>query len=127
MTDTKDVGESHGRNVSAARLLFYRRQQKKRVQNAGTVGSFIMNNLVVELGETKLQFLAGEKSCQVLERRRLDVDRVKGGAGIRAQMEQALPELVKTWQPAAVGVGFGGPVDWKAGRIVRSHQIEGWS
>jgi glucokinase len=26
-----------------------------------------------------------------------------------------------------VGVGFGGPVDWRAGRICRSHQIEGWS
>ena len=25
------------------------------------------------------------------------------------------------------GVGFGGPVDWKTGRICRSHQIEGWS
>ena len=24
-------------------------------------------------------------------------------------------------------MGFGGPVDWKTGRICRSHQIEGWS
>lgn len=29
--------------------------------------------------------------------------------------------------PAAVGVGFGGPVDWRTGKICRSHQIEGWS
>ncbi len=26
----------------------------------------------------------------------------------------------------AIGVGFGGPVDWRTGRISRSHQIEGW-
>jgi glucokinase len=27
---------------------------------------------------------------------------------------------------AAIGVGFGGPVDWKTGAIQLSHQIEGW-
>src|SRR5262249_20800593 len=27
----------------------------------------------------------------------------------------------------AVGVGFGGPVDWRSGKICKSHQIEGWS
>ncbi len=29
--------------------------------------------------------------------------------------------------PAAIGVGYGGPVDWKTGRIVESHHIGGWS
>src|SRR5262245_54143100 len=86
-----------------------------------------MNHLGIEIGGTKLQFLVGDQSLEVRERRRLDVDRAKGGAGIREQMQQVLPELVEAWQPAAIGVGFGGPVDWKAGRIFRSHQIEGWS
>ena len=31
------------------------------------------------------------------------------------------------FEPQAVGVGFGGPVDWQTGRIARSHQIEGWA
>lgn len=74
-----------------------------------------------------MQLIAGDKTLQVRERRRLDVDRAKGGAGIREQMQQTLPDLLKAWQPAAVGVGFGGPVDWRTGRIFRSHQIEGWS
>jgi glucokinase len=30
-------------------------------------------------------------------------------------------------KPIAVGVGFGGPVDWRNGQICCSHQIEGWS
>jgi glucokinase len=30
-------------------------------------------------------------------------------------------------RPKAVGVGFGGPVDWKTGQICCSHQVEGWS
>ena len=38
-----------------------------------------------------------------------------------------MPELLGGCQVANVGVGFGGPVDWKTGRICRSHQIEGWS
>jgi len=38
-----------------------------------------------------------------------------------------LPELLDRWKPAAVGVGFGGPVDGRSGCIARSHQIEGWS
>ena len=87
----------------------------------------LMNYLGIEIGGTKLQFLVGDHSLEVRERRRLDVDRTQGGAGIREQMQQVLPELLKVWQPVAVGVGFGGPVDWKVGRIFRSHQIEGWS
>jgi glucokinase len=55
------------------------------------------------------------------------VERQAGAAGIRRQIEEALPALVKELNPAGIGVGFGGPVDWKAGRICRSHQIEGWS
>src|SRR5262249_30550333 len=38
-----------------------------------------------------------------------------------------LPELLAGRNPQAIGVGFGGPVNWKTGRICRSHQIEGWS
>lgn len=36
-------------------------------------------------------------------------------------------ELIPAWEPDAIGVGFGGPVDWRSGRICKSHQIEGWS
>jgi glucokinase len=38
-----------------------------------------------------------------------------------------LPALLTNVKLVGVGVGFGGPVDWKTGRIARSHQIEGWS
>ena len=55
--------------------------------------------LGIEIGGTKLQVFAGHGSKHVLERHR----------------------------PKSIGAGFGGPVDWKTGRICRSHQIEGWS
>ena len=55
------------------------------------------------------------------------MDKAGGGAGIRAQIEAALPDLLQRWKPAAVGVGFGGPLERSTGRIALSHQIPGWS
>jgi glucokinase len=81
----------------------------------------------IEIGGTKLQIVAGDLTAAIVDRRRFTVERAQGGAGIRAQIETALPELIARWRPAAVGVGFGGPVDGRTGRIARSHQIEGWS
>jgi glucokinase len=83
--------------------------------------------LGIEIGGTKLQVFTGHGPARVEERHRFTVEASSGGAGIRAQLEQIIPELAKRVQPKAVGVGFGGPVDWKTGRICRSHQIEGWS
>jgi len=83
--------------------------------------------LGIEIGGTKLQIVAGDQSLEIRERRRITVDPTAGAAGIRRQIESVLPELLAKWRPAAVAVGFGGPVDWKTGRICRSHQIAGWS
>ncbi len=81
----------------------------------------------IEIGGTKLQLVAGDAAGRIVDRRRLDVDRARGGAGIRDQIAQTLPHLIASYQPAAIGVGFGGPVDHETGRIAKSHQIEGWS
>jgi glucokinase len=84
-------------------------------------------NLGIEIGGTKLQIVTGLADGTILERRRISVDRERGGAGIREEIARALTELLPAVQPAAIGVGFGGPVDWRTGRICCSHQIEGWS
>ncbi len=85
-----------------------------------------MHLLAIEIGGSKLQIVAGEKSGRILDRRRFAVDRAAGGEGIRAQIASALPDLISRWRPAAIGVGYGGPVDWKTGRIATSHHIAGW-
>ncbi len=85
-----------------------------------------MNLIGIEIGGTKLQLVAGDETGYIHDRRRLAVDRAGGGAGIREQIETVLPGLVAAFQPNAIGVGFGGPVDWQTGRICCSHQIEGW-
>ncbi|HEX3718550.1 MAG TPA: ROK family protein [Verrucomicrobiae bacterium] len=83
--------------------------------------------LGVEIGGTKLQLFAGNQSAQIVERFRFDVDPTSGAEGIRSQIAHALPQLTQRLKPIATGVGFGGPVDWKTGRICCSHQVEGWS
>lgn len=83
--------------------------------------------LGIEIGGTKLQLVAGDADARITARRRFTVDKARGGAGIREQIAGALPELMQLAKPAAIGVGFGGPVDAATGRICCSHQIEGWS
>ncbi|PYJ01182.1 MAG: sugar kinase [Verrucomicrobia bacterium] len=81
----------------------------------------------IEIGGTKLQIVAGDGSGTIFERQRFTVERAGGAKRIRRQIEMALPPLLARWAPAAVGVGFGGPVNRKTGCIARSHQIKGWS
>jgi glucokinase len=83
--------------------------------------------LGLEIGGTKLQIVVGNASAQILDRRRLVVDPARHCAGIRGLIEVTLAELIPATKPSAIGVGFGGPVDWKTGEICRSHQIEGWA
>ena len=83
--------------------------------------------LGIEIGGTKLQLVLGDSNASIKERRRYAVLREHKAAGIRRQIETAIGELVRYGKPEAVGVGFGGPVDWKTGQISRSHHVEGWS
>lgn len=88
-----------------------------------------MTFLGIEIGGTKLQIVLGDERGTIHQRFRRTVAKELGGAGIRAQIEAVLAdELPKIpASPVAIGVGFGGPVDWATGRIAKSHQIEGWS
>jgi glucokinase len=83
--------------------------------------------LAIEIGGTKLQLCAGDGAGQILDRRRFAVDRERGAEGIRTQIAEAVAELIARWQPAAIGVGYGGPVNWRTGRIWKSYHIAGWS
>jgi len=80
----------------------------------------------IEIGGTKLQMAIGYCDGRIVEKKRFSVDKSAGAHGIQKTIEHNLPELIKKGT-AKIGVGFGGPVDWRNGRICRSHQIEGWS
>src|SRR5262249_49862843 len=82
--------------------------------------------LGIEIGGTKLQLVLGGADAKILRRQRCTVDKSRGSEGIRDQIGDHLPALIGSDPIEAVGGGFGGPVDWRTGRICCSHQIEGW-
>jgi glucokinase len=86
----------------------------------------------VEIGGTKLQAGIGLRDGKLIALVRRPVDPALGGAGIREQLPSLVEEaLAQAKCPlkevAGVGIGFGGPVDSKRGRILVSRQIEGWT
>ena len=83
--------------------------------------------LGIEIGGTKLQLGVGRGDRpELAELLRFDVDPARGAAGIRQHIEQAAAGLIKRHGVTRIGYGFGGPVDAAEGRIVKSHQIDGW-
>lgn len=83
--------------------------------------------LAVEIGGTKTQVVACLPDGRIVERRRFPVDRDRGADGIRDFLARAIDELNGTWRAEGIGVGFGGPVDWRSGRIIHSHHVAGWN
>lgn len=81
----------------------------------------------IEIGGTKLQMVIGDGCGQILDKLRFKVDKNRGADGIRETIKESLPEFIRGKNIKRIGVGFGGPVDWKSGKICKSHQIEGWS
>lgn len=81
--------------------------------------------LGIEIGGTKLQVAAGSAG-ELIEVVRRSVDPEQQATGIRAQLEQLVPDLVARHDIEAVGIGFGGPVDQTRGIVTTSHQVTGW-
>jgi glucokinase len=83
--------------------------------------------LGIEIGGTKLQFgvgLAAGARLEALDR--AAVRPADGAEGIRRQIAEIARPLIERHAVRAIGIGFGGPVDMAAGRIVKSHHVAGW-
>lgn len=84
--------------------------------------------LGIEIGGTKLQLAVGRgDGSPFVELIRRDVDAGRGAAGIREQIRIAASELQSRHAVSRIGIGFGGPVLGDEGRVLTSHQIEGWT
>ncbi len=87
--------------------------------------------LGIEIGGTKLQLGLGVGDGSLAAVWRDTVQVAAGAAGIRRQISAAVPQLMSKAGTATsalrgIGVGFGGPVDDLTGKVIKSHQIEGW-
>jgi len=83
--------------------------------------------LGIEIGGTKLQLGIGSgegPGLQAYERR--DIDAERGARRILSQIKEAGGKLVRSCSVQRVGIGFGGPVHSDTGRVIRSHQVDGW-
>src|SRR6266571_3310075 len=76
----------------------------------------------IEIGGTKLQLVAGDETGRIIQRRKFAVEPAKGAAAILGQIQRAMLDLTRANNIESVGVGFGGPVDWKAARICRDRK-----
>jgi glucokinase len=83
--------------------------------------------LAIEIGGTKLQLTVGTSHGVITDRCRCTVDPTLGAEGIRSQIRQILPKLIAQHRPVALGVGYGGPVSWRTGQIVKSYHVPGWN
>jgi glucokinase len=87
--------------------------------------------LAIEIGGTKLQVALGVGDGRLLSLWRDRVDVEQGAEGIRKQLLDAVPSLLKSAKLVdadlwGCGVGFGGPVDDVTATVITSHHIEGW-
>ncbi|HEV7225090.1 MAG TPA: ROK family protein [Pirellulales bacterium] len=84
--------------------------------------------LGIEIGGTKLQLGVGRgRTAELVELERFDVAADAGAEGILARILAAAPPLIVKYGVERVGIGFGGPVDAAQGKVVVSHQIDGWA
>ena len=84
--------------------------------------------LGIEIGGTKLQLGVGRGDRAHFEAiERYDVAPERGAEGILQQIHVSVQGLMQRFDIRRVGVGFGGPVDGTTGRVITSHQIDGWT
>jgi glucokinase len=83
--------------------------------------------LGIEIGGTKLQLAVspgGAADFEALER--FEIDTRRGAQGILGEIERSAGGLLQRHNVSRIGIGFGGPVDSASGRVIISHQVDGW-
>ncbi len=83
--------------------------------------------LGIEIGGTKLQLGVGDGAGPRLAKLvRREVEPARGAQGILGHIREMAQSLMDEFPVSRVGIGFGGPVDAAAGRVVKSHHVPGW-
>ena len=84
------------------------------------------NYLGIEIGGTKIQIFIVNTSFIILERIKFFVGDKKEASKIQKVLEKNLNKIFCKWEIAAIGVGFGGPIDHDSGLIHKSFHVSGW-
>jgi glucokinase len=84
------------------------------------------NFIGIEIGGTKLQLAFANTLLKIEKLLSFEVNRSNGASDIQQQIEEGIRQIKSNKKLNAIGVGFGGPVNYKTGMINVSHQITGW-
>ena len=82
----------------------------------------------VEIGGTKLQAAVGIASGKIVRSAEAPADAVGGASAILRQLEELVGTLLGEEEApiAAIGIGYGGPVDAMRGLVIKSNHVAGW-
>ncbi|MEA1950267.1 MAG: ROK family protein [Planctomycetota bacterium] len=88
--------------------------------------------LGIEIGGTKLQLCVGTgKTRELVELERVAVRPEDGAQGVLDQIKavgkRMIKRLGKRYEVKGIGIGFGGPIEPRTGRVITSHQVSGWN
>jgi len=81
----------------------------------------------IEIGGTKLQVLLANEKMEIIKRSLINVGEKKYAKNIQKKIEDVIHKFLAFKNVCGIGVGFGGPLDYKTGTIVTSHQVKGWN
>ena len=80
----------------------------------------------VEIGGTKQQIAVGTARGEILDRRTVRLGDKTSAGDILMWLEDNIREIQERWEIGGIGVGFGGPLEFKTGRVLCSLQVPGW-
>ena len=83
--------------------------------------------LGIEVGGTKIQVFVTNDTAKIVERHKFFVGQEREASIIREKILENVNTILRKHKIAGIGVGFGGPVDFRTGIIITSHQIRGWA
>jgi glucokinase len=80
----------------------------------------------IEIVGPRLQIVIGDDRANIHQRYNFSIDGAAGAEAMCKQITSTFDEI-DTDIIRGIGIGFGGPVDHKTGKIWTSYEIEGWS
>ena len=82
--------------------------------------------LGIEIGGTKIQVFLTDEDHKIIERDKFFV-KEKEATYITKNLKERLASACQKHRIDAIGVGFGGPIDFQTGVVKTSHHISGWN
>lgn len=83
--------------------------------------------LGIEIGGTKFQAIVTDDQANIFERVVDTVGEEKKANILQKKIENSITKLMSKYDIKSIGVGFGGPIDIKSGKIFTSYHVKGWN